>query len=532
MSHRHFDYHIKSLLHFDYPYYSELNDGLNDEINGNIWARSGNAQLVGEHSPAQTIIEGTPKFGYRCLYTQSENDFISSSLPAFSLKASGSYEFFCFVRPTASQQGTIISLTSGDYQRLTFSLNSDRNICSACSDWNFSAQSSASLSLNEWHSLALRLAPSQLSIIIDGTTETFPITSRTDLPATGCRIGGFNGQVDEFIFRDSFSTSLPTEPVQATLHSNELGGFGEGSLGNVVINSDCIFTTSAKCSVSTANPKIISLSNTQSGFFGNFALNDEILILNNETGEYVFRTITGITQNIVLNEGVYLSGTSIQAIKVLHFSELTINAGVTVKANQFTNDNGGVIAMRCKGNCTINGKIITSGLGRERTDTLQLTHAKYIDNFLPTAGGSIMIFCGGTLALPSTSRLGAEWDGSYIPDGIWGCQGVSGGAGYGGGGSAGVYANWGRSLASSAGGGVGGGGAPSQTYAPNYVGAKPGFSGDNGNPCGANIILIARTLNAAQEAISSGGQCGNCYNQVGYSGGGTGFCYIACERMI
>ena len=60
-------------------------------------------------------------------------------------------------------------------------------------------------------------------------------------------------------------------------------------------------------------------------------------------------------------------------------------------------------------------------------------------------------------------------------------------------------------------------------------------SGGNKNNAGSSVILIAKELNANAMAISTGGgegtRGGMSGATLGHGGGGTGFCYIACERQ-
>ena len=67
---------IKSLLHFDFPYYKEPNDGLDDDVGLEEWSREGNVMLAGNLIPQEST--GTPMFGYRCAYFPDTTSFIVS----------------------------------------------------------------------------------------------------------------------------------------------------------------------------------------------------------------------------------------------------------------------------------------------------------------------------------------------------------------------------------------------------------------------------------------------------------------------
>ena len=570
-------------MHFDYPYYAEPNDGLNDEILGTVWSREGNVKLVGSEIPADAIVEGTPKFGYRCLQSQAQTDFITTDSLAFSLDASSNYEFSCFIRIAASQAGYLMRLYSGEDVIFSIAINANNTVSVACSAWSLSFSSTETLTLNTWAQLAIRLNASTCTIIIDDTSATSSSFTRTALTPTACTIGGFNGQVDEFMFRDTFSTSLPTQPIQATLNVQDLGGFGNGRMGSYLVATSTPAPTGAyaKFTVPSPSASLIAVSNIRNNQGFDFSVGDELLLLNNETGDFEFRDITLINGNyFTLNKPTTLSGDSLQIVKVYNVYNFTVNSGCYMIPYTFTNDCGGVIAIRAKGNVTVNGSILTSGYGRTRNDLEQMTHSRLVDKFICNRGGGIMIFCGGTLTLSSTARIGASWDGSLKGGtGGYNAVGSPGGAGYGAGGGGDNNASTSRGGNGGVGGAGGGGednctgGNAGQTnttggygrglsYArsnrnytmpggtqgigvdaigSDYIDGVPGagaggtaraFSDCGEAYSGANVLIIAKKLNADMAAISTGGARATKTGTAAPGGGGTGFCYIACEEMI
>ena len=58
---RKFRGNLKSLLHFDYPYYLEPGDGCRDEIGLMTWTRQGGTKFVGTEIPNDAVVVGTPK---------------------------------------------------------------------------------------------------------------------------------------------------------------------------------------------------------------------------------------------------------------------------------------------------------------------------------------------------------------------------------------------------------------------------------------------------------------------------------------
>lgn len=94
---------VKSLLHFDYPYFNEPNDGLDDEVGLLNWSKSSNnVKLAGTQIPY--ALNAAPKFGYRCAYFTDASSYIQTNNTngVFNLAPSGDYEFECFVKFTSN----------------------------------------------------------------------------------------------------------------------------------------------------------------------------------------------------------------------------------------------------------------------------------------------------------------------------------------------------------------------------------------------------------------------------------------------
>ena len=101
---------IKSLVHFDFPYYNEPNDGLDDEVRGAVWGREGNTKLAGVEIPYE--YEGAPKFGYRCAYYPDDTSYIRTGNldGVFTVSPSDASEAECFVKVAEDTTGDILSL--------------------------------------------------------------------------------------------------------------------------------------------------------------------------------------------------------------------------------------------------------------------------------------------------------------------------------------------------------------------------------------------------------------------------------------
>ena len=257
---------------------------------------------------------------------------------------------------------------------------------------------------------------------------------------------------------------------------------------------------------------ITAPTSTTSGYYPNVGL-------------YAFSKIASIDgNNVVLEDDIttengfdftlnsdLLSTYYVQAITVPHFKTFTINSGTTVTPLSWnTTTGGGIVAFRCKGDCTINGSIITHGKGAVRYDYCQMENSKLIDRFLCAQGGGIFITCGGTFTTSENARLGATWSGEG--------DGSNGAAGKGG--NSGAISN--NKISPNL-GGVGGGGGGSACYSANVsIGGSVGSSspatshmGAGGGGCGGNGS--STTYPRAPGGSGGGGQ-GNSGGKAGTGG--------------
>lgn len=578
MDYRKFNSHIKSIIHFDFPYYHEPGDGLTDELGLFSLSRAGSAKLVGSEAPADVIVPGTPRFGYRCLQTDGNNSYVQGT-GTFTLTPAGHYEFSLWVRPAASNSGNILQLLNGSNVIFSAAIDSALHVVCSASSLGLNLTSSQTLALNTWSFLRLQFSPAAFSVKIGTADSSAADLNAASLTSTAIRIGGLTGQIDEFCFRDSLSDSVPSAPVQGRLNISDLGGWGDGSLGNVTLSANCVISSSAYLSAKMSwDYTTYAVTGLTAGKFGTFKAGDEVMLLTPQSGEYEFNSAVSVMNSqitLARKPSITISLGQTMIIQVPHFNTLTVNPGVVVTPPQRTSSAaGGITAFRVKGNCTINGSIITHGYGLPRMDTLQMTHAKLINNFVCGSGGGIFIACGGTFTAGANARLGASWSGAGKGGApVLRGNGGNGGAGYGGAGGSDTDSN-----ALGGYGGVGGGGGGSdhnsgQTLTGYNAGQSHGTGGDfnfhgenvtsryggtqgvniggagvqgggggaggNGTNdlgaskgAGANIILLAKTLRLDEAALSTGGQGGASENAGHQSGGGgTGFCYIACEVM-
>ena len=538
---------IKSLLHFDYPYFNEPGDGLGDEVGLETWSKESSAALYGSVIPKA----GTqaPKFGYRCLYARGAV-IGTNTTGIWNLNSSGEYEIEMLVYLSAHGGTRYLFRLENAELLLLLDLTSTGELRVRVSNWGVADVTGATVvSTGAWHHVLLRVSEQKLTLFLDGAGElSADLPENVELSPTSAKIGYFSSTsykfyIDEFVFRHSAGAkapTVPTHPYSGSLMLDKIVGYkGFGSkttngtviAANTQINSYGIIT-------SIIDAKTFAVSAWDNGSYTP-AIGGELLIHITApksttdaayplVGLYAFAKIESIDGKLVAlsreisTENGYdftldsslLDTYYVQVISVPKYASLTINSGKTVTPLTWnTGKGGGIVAFRTEGDCTINGSILTHGKGAGRWDTQQMTNAKLIDRFLCSQGGGVFIVCGGTLTIGSSARLGASWSGTG--------DGSNGAAGYGGKGGN-TY------LASGGAGGVGGGGGGAIQDSSQY--AYGGACGANGNPCtqgsggggcGGNGGAKTGTL---RDGGSGGGQAnsqgtGDKYNRGGLGGG-------------
>ena len=700
---------IKSLLHFDYPYFNEPNDGLGDEVSSEVWTREGNTKLAGIEIPYEIL--RSPKFGYRCAYFPDAESYITGTNTSgiFNLSPDGEYEIEMFVMldtstyeilseqtynnsKTACENlgGHLATITSQEEENLLKTLVSGTKYSGASfwlgaspqdgrwewitgensdyindipyyaddnplsdkattatylimsqinGEWCIEAVSSTTsryvlceyesertlagniitigdiaLAVNEvgqitllsntsssaltpkvWHHVLLRLKGRTARVFLDGAEVLSVALPATLSEVEAIRIGGYAGYMDEFVFRVSARNTVPavpSEPYNGILDVRSVGGFGDGSAGDVIsssltyVNSSGLINAVTDARTFTVNSWAYSSSSTE---YCNPVAGREVMIFvagtkSTETadypylGFYAFGHIAEVNgKSVVLEQAIsqengddftlsseLVSSYYVYAIVVPNFKSLTVSKYIAYPL--------GIVAFRCQGDCIVNANICPNvNSNMTRHDRHQMTHSKLIDRFLCSQYGVVFITCGGRLTVKSgvkigrsdlTAKPGYGGDGGVAYSGYnIAAYGGSGGVG-GGGGGAGYYNSnctaggdagsnaTGRGGAGGCGGtaqGVsvhgasnkwygGGGGAPGGNGGDGWQDNGSSFSG--GTP-GASVILICRELSIASANIVTNGSNGSnasggktVSRSGGAGGGGTGFCYIACERQV
>lgn len=586
---RKFDSALKSLLHFDYYYVNEPNDGLYDEISSETWTRADGVKFYGSAFPCDYVASFYPKFGYRCFYSTKTSTILTATnkTGAFNISNSIGYEFSFFMR-AHSGSGGILYLRDGTAP--IFSLELSPEGCFMIDGKIYGSQ----INFKQWYYVIVRFANGKITLYVDGEMK-FAIDNSKDYAPTTLELGGFMGEMDEFCARTGASEKLTlSEPRQGRFDINDINSFGTGAQGDAVISSSGRVNSYAQITAASGNT--ITISNWNIGSAGTIKFTPqtgtEIFIhvsapRNNNyslLGCYTFARIKSISdKNITLEEPVTdfslpdaLKNYYVQIITVPNFKNLTINASTTISPLTYSNSNGGgIVVLRASENARVNGKIISSGFGRNREDLLQLTHSKIIKNFVISSGGNIFIAAKEFYA-NSNARIGASWDGSQTfgaykaqsaggnggagyggaggSDTDTNCTGGNGGVGGGGGGQDGGGTNWNKTNKGfDAGTNDTTGGAYSvesvlrsgriggtQGKNPNGVQGGGGGAGGSGSneagdliPSGSNVIILAEKFSCDEAAVSTGGAGGNSGNGTSQGGGGgTGFCYIAAKELI
>ena len=596
MARREFDRHYKSLLHFDFPYYAEPGDGCRDEINIISWKRVGNIKFAGVEIPNDEVF--APKFGYRCMHSTGAGTYLSGTggTEIFNLSCKKRYTIEFFIN--AQGAGDIFALYSGNNKIFAISLNSSNQI--TITGGSVPANHAA-LTLNSWQHAAINIYNGMIRTFVNGTMLSNVRFSDFLDGVNEVRLGGFNGYLDEFLFTTGAEENIiiPTEPHKGILDIESIGGYGDGRHG---IGEFTAKNNNLRINTVAGVKKIIDSStfiiyHHHAHTHGGITEGDELFIIVKyktagnfqDLGLYAFRHVKNITGTTItldspITEFAFtpeeLNNYCIHVYKVPNYEKFTLGENVILKPRIHTADAKicpeGLIIFRVKGDCTINGKIITHGTNASfpRQDNLQMTNSDLLDRFLCNTNGGVIIICGGKFTAGENARIGGDYPGNS-KGGIPALKSVGGpgGSGYGGaggsdcdnngvggvggvggaGGGGDYYAKAGDAGSENNTGGHGslntkkisGGTQGKTTGGAGLNGSYPNCSGGGGalgnggnyessikgGQAGANVMIICDTLNCDLAAISTGGEGG----KTGYlatGGGGSGMCYIACRQML
>ena len=550
-----------ALLHFDFPYYGENGDGLRDEIGNLSWSAQGNAKLVGTEAPVAQVVEGTPKFGYRCLQTAANTDYIKAEDAAgfLDIDKAGEYEFECFARRTGA--GNIATLYSSGSAVLTIAIN-DSGMVTAVAEGVTSLVSSSAVVESTWTHILFRISGGTARLFLNGGDVGSGAATVGIISADEIRLGGLAGQIDEVRIRNAAGSGVPTVPAvpyKGIVDIRSFGGFGNGSLGDVEISG----TTGTNVNINTtailqdgSSSQLLNLGSQKVGMYGAIVAGDKVMIHVSkgkdwskvtELGKFSLRTVATVSGNsIILDEpiqefDVLPSDYYIQVVKIPQFKTLVVKLGVTIRPEPWDDSTGGgIAALAVTGNCRVIGNVVSVGTAYNRVvqqgtihyPCVPVCHAMIPERFFLT--GNVFLLCGGTLTV--YGYLGNDWDGSRQggAGGAIGYGGSGGGSGYGGGGGSGGRAN--RTAVAdtrTAGtegtvgyGSVGGRGEDDVAFSggAGRSGGAPGLGGEiSGGGAGGGVGAAGYCgKGEGGDGGDSGGGDGEDCN-VGYASGGSGY---------
>lgn len=570
---RKFDSSWKALLHFDFPYYAEPDDGLRDEIGKlNGWHDEGTrVGWVGSDIPndndvlANYVTDLTPKFGYRCPYFPGDgsysikvSDYDGVGLLPITNTTEAEIEFF--VRPETSRTssgGAIIKINSFNdtSNHLTLSATPEGFVTFSSSIVRGGDIESANpvLTSHVWHHVMIRILSGVLTVWVDGVQVIGrEMMSNAILEWLELTLGeGFTCCIDELLIKYSASSGapvIPTEPYQGYVDPKDFGGFGDGRQGELALTSGTTYYINSVGQISTITDTThLTIGSWTTGMHGVPVAGDEIMIIQFSkssvskgsdwgTGYYEFFKIKSISgKDIELDHApIEFSLTSsnlttydMWVYTVPNYTRVTIGAEATIRPRM------GIVVFRCKKSCTIDGKILTVGVTPmlSRYDYQQMTHQQLPTRFIvATGGGGVMMFVGGTLTISENARIGASYSGNPTRStDVWN---IAGGAGYGG-------------MCEGRLGGVGGGAASGADVGkldsgwPNGVKGTGGCGGYPGSwqtapfeSIGTQGITRGAMANAGTVHQHGAGALGYCPNISGGANGATGDRYGGANVMI
>jgi hypothetical protein len=349
--------------------------------------------------------------------------------------------------------------------------------------------------------------------------------------------------------------AIPNGPYQARVNLLSLGGYGDGHHGDQTINTANVQINDYAIigAVNGSDSNSVTIANGlffNAGIFGGPVAGDEVMVhvsakkgnVEDDLGKYAIRKLLFVNgATLIFDEGIteefgldptLINNYYVQVVTIPQFHNLDIQAGgIIVPRVWDTTYGGGIVAFKASGTASINGKILTAGMGADRTDSINLNHSAIIDQFINV--GNVFIVANN-LIISDSARVGGTADG-YTTGGVGGAGGYPTSAFGDGPGETGLTGTVGR-------GGAGGKGHPvtlpgSTTNEPGGIGSRGGkggkctwgsstSDGSTGLFGGPNVIVMAKIASISRSAISTGGLGGGGggggANNVGGGGGGGG----------
>jgi hypothetical protein len=429
---------IKSLLHFNYPYWStttlyEPNYGLRDELNLTTWTRY-------TTTPGTGYDKTNKKFGWASTQFINTSEFIMGTMfdDIYNMNPNAKYEIEFFMRITTNQEQNIFKLAKSSVNRFVLKQLPDSRLNLSSSTWDFSLDGADLITTNIWNHILIRVNEGVVSFFINGILQgSVNVTTTNNLFVDELYLGEFIGNIDEYCFRHEVRNGdlvVPTVEYSGNVLSSELYGYGSATLGN--------YTTSATTTIINSYATVTNFSlggsriqinrDTQrNGVFGDFVIGDEIIIhvlrplntIYEDIFKYCIRKVVSIEGNEIIVDreidAVYdfpptsttLLNYVIQIIKVPCFQNLTINnsQGIIPLSYNVTNENGGIIALKCSGTLSLGTSSYIGGTtsgGLSRTDDKTFSHSDLINRGIINYSANWIFIMANIVSSTSTSYIG------------------------------------------------------------------------------------------------------------------------------
>lgn len=415
---------IKSLLHFDMHFWGsttvyETNYGLHDCAGSTTWQRLGYANGAGYDITNK-------KFGRASnFFDAKKTQYLLGSQfnDIYNLDPNAKYEIEFFMRIETNQEQDIFKLTKSSVDRLMLTQTDTNKLRLQCTSWNnVDIIGGDIITSGVWNHVLIRINQGELSFFMNGILQgNTTITSTDALFIDEVYLGGYHGYIDEYCFRHDTREGdpiVPTVQYNGNIILSELYGYGSANLGDYT-------TIAANQRLNSYAPVLefalngtrvkINRTNQYNGTFGDFVVNDEVMIHLTEPKQttpcehsfkYCIRKVVAVEgDTLILDKEINtlddfpptsttLNDYFVQVIKIPCFNKLTVRHIIQCESWSTTLKRGGIFAIKCFGVLEMETGGIINNIQANyvyRKDNLRLTYQDMI-NRLPIGYVSDAIF--------------------------------------------------------------------------------------------------------------------------------------------
>ena len=227
------------------------------------------------------------------------------------MKSGKNYEIEFFIRKTNASAGNIVNmLDDSDNNKFTISTDANNKIAVTCATMSIAGTSDAALTLNTWTHVRVRISNGNAYIYVNGVLSYSGTCSLEVQNITKIRLGGFIGQLDEFMIRHALSNdNVPGVPYKGYIDTYGIGGTGKQGALNLTTGTNKINTyyyANTIIDSQTFRVHAMGSSNAYIGMHGDAQPGDEVMIWKEqlssagklegtESGLYAFRKIKSVT---------------------------------------------------------------------------------------------------------------------------------------------------------------------------------------------------------------------------------------------